>query len=370
MYGDGSGKICTPLLDAYQFFGESWSPDGTRLIFTDVFGLSIWRLDGGITPFQVNPGIAFRAPDWSPDGKYIAFQSTELGRTLGQSIAMDIFVNSLDGAIHRNITRYLTTDKPDSQNPDWSPDGSMIAFDSNGTKPNPNYPENPWRFIPDDTDIYVVSPDGNDLKRLTYSEAEDVVPVWSPDGLQIAFLSDRGGSYGLYIMNADGTDTRYVAPLAINNFRYDGDTDYSWLPNGKFILFKDQLIDLESGAISGLSFPFSSYGGTWLMGDTDSTIVPIPTPHCAYGWSRLYIGAHAVVSGGTSDPPNRVRSMPSTTAEIIHQIYPGAIVKILEGPVCADGLVFWKVENKTIPGGLGWTAEGDGTVYFIEPPTP
>ena len=38
---------------------------------------------------------------------------------------------------------------------------------------------------------------------------------------------------------------------------------------------------------------------------------------------------------------------------------------ILEGPVCADGFVFWRVENDSIPGGSGWTAEGDGTEYWL-----
>ncbi len=40
------------------------------------------------------------------------------------------------------------------------------------------------------------------------------------------------------------------------------------------------------------------------------------------------------------------------------------------GPVCADGLVFWKVENPDIPGGVGWTAEGDGVEYYLEPHQP
>jgi hypothetical protein len=39
---------------------------------------------------------------------------------------------------------------------------------------------------------------------------------------------------------------------------------------------------------------------------------------------------------------------------------------VVEGPVCADELVFWRVENSTIPGGTGWTAEGDGKEYWLE----
>lgn len=45
-------------------------------------------------------------------------------------------------------------------------------------------------------------------------------------------------------------------------------------------------------------------------------------------------------------------------------------IEILEGPICADGLVFWKIESESIPGGIGWTAEGDGKEYYLEPYRP
>jgi hypothetical protein len=91
------------------------------------------------------------------------------------------------------------------------------------------------------------------------------------------------------------------------------------------------------------------------------------TPACALDWSRLYPGLFAVVAGGPGDTPNRVRSAPDTSAEIITQIDPGQIVVVLEGPACFGDLVFWKVQSTAIPGGQGWTAEGDGSVYYLEP---
>jgi hypothetical protein len=65
--------------------------------------------------------------------------------------------------------------------------------------------------------------------------------------------------------------------------------------------------------------------------------------------------------------PNRVRSEPKTGDNIIGMLPPGTIVAVLEGPVCADGLVFWKVHSAIVPGGTGWTAEGNGTEYWLEP---
>ena len=95
-----------------------------------------------------------------------------------------------------------------------------------------------------------------------------------------------------------------------------------------------------------------------------------PPPSCASGWSRLYPGIFAVVTGGPSDPPNRVRTTPDTSAEVITQIPPGQIVFVLEGPTCAGGVAFWKVESDAIPGDLGWTAEGDGSEYCLVPYKP
>jgi hypothetical protein len=87
---------------------------------------------------------------------------------------------------------------------------------------------------------------------------------------------------------------------------------------------------------------------------------------CTAGWTRLRSGMYAKISEDTSEP-NRVREAPDTTAKIIYQIYPGGIVHVVEGPVCTNGLVFWKVANTLIPGGTGWTAEGNGKEYFLEP---
>lgn len=92
-----------------------------------------------------------------------------------------------------------------------------------------------------------------------------------------------------------------------------------------------------------------------------------PGTTCAGAFTKLVPGVEAMVVGAPDDPPNRVRSGPSTTEEILSQIYPQTVVKILAGPVCADGLVFWNVEIASIPGGSGWTAEGDGVEYWLEP---
>ena len=73
--------------------------------------------------------------------------------------------------------------------------------------------------------------DGANQVRLTESEGLDTHPVWSPNGKQIAFTSNRDGNYEIYVMSADGSGARNVTK---NPERDDFAT---WHPDGKRLLF-------------------------------------------------------------------------------------------------------------------------------------
>ena len=95
---------------------------------------------------------------------------------------------------------------------------------------------------------------------------------------------------------------------------------------------------------------------------------PTPAPpDCSNGWTQLKIGAYAIVSEDENDTPNRVRETYDSQSEITALLDPGEIVKIVDGPYCVDNLVFWQVANLNIPGGTGWTAEGDFSQYWLTP---
>ena len=83
--------------------------------------------------------------------------------------------------------------------PSVSPDGKSLAFALNG-------------------DLWVMPVEGGRAQRLTLNEANDVKPVWSPDGKKIAFTSDRSGSFDVWLMNADGGTPSRIT--------YDGGTDH------------------------------------------------------------------------------------------------------------------------------------------------
>ena len=81
--------------------------------------------------------------------------------------------------------------------------------------------------------------------------------------------------------------------------------------------------------------------------------------------SRLAVGINARVN---EFPPyaNRVRVKPEKDADILGYIEPGEAIEILDGPSCSTDWVWWKV--KSVETGLiGWTAEGEGTEYWLTP---
>jgi len=103
-------------------------------------------------------------------------------------------------------------------NPEWSPDGTRIAFGSNVTG---NY------------EIYSIKPDGSGLLQLTSRPEFDIEPTWSPDGQKIAFVSNVNKDWNLWMMNANGTG---LTQLTVAEGMDGGPT---WAPDG-FIYFHSE----------------------------------------------------------------------------------------------------------------------------------
>ena len=185
--------------------GPDWSPDGRRIAFTsDRDGRSevyVMNADGsGVTRLTHNDAVD-SSPAWSPDGRRIAFHSTLDGN-------WEIYVMNADGS---GVTR-LTNNAAFDGYPDWSPDGRRIAFDStrDGNR-----------------EIYVMNADGSGVIRLIDHDADDLTPAWSPDGRRIAFASGGRARLDIYVMDASG-----FTRLTDN----DGGTP-AWSPDGRRIAF-------------------------------------------------------------------------------------------------------------------------------------
>src|SRR6185436_10823734 len=85
----------------------------------------------------------------------------------------------------------------------------------------------------------------------TRNPSEDVDPRWSPDGSQIAFASNRGGDFAIYIMDADGSDVRLVTAAVSNAHRPTITADDKIVFQSGF--FPDRVLYLVAVDGSGLS---------------------------------------------------------------------------------------------------------------------
>lgn len=110
-----------------------------------------------------------------------------------------------------------------------------------------------------DEEIFTLSTEGNDLRRITDNNFWDLYPVWSPDGSRIAFLSQRASSLGIYVMNADGGDAR----PSYDSGSHEADIDWAG----------DQIVFTKDSSI-------------WIMQSDGSDIRQITHPPRAGEWGN------------------------------------------------------------------------------------
>ncbi len=215
-----------------------WSPDGRRLAF--VREDEIWIVDGdGSRLIRVvgKPGGG-TTPRWSPDGRRLAF----LSRRRGWS---QVFV--IEAPVPRRgrpsrdpktpVARAVSPTGVDVEALAWSPDGRRLAIGA--------------QLQPDDlttSQIAIVDADGGPLETVAGERSHDAGPTWMPDG-SLVYVSDADGWFQVVRRSADGRDRFVLTDGGREHGEPSGGVGYQALPSPDgarvvYIEVHDGLIDL------------------------------------------------------------------------------------------------------------------------------
>jgi Tol biopolymer transport system component len=192
MNPDGAGVQQVTHFDGDNV-DPSWSPDGHLLVFVhypvgrccpNIYTI---RPDGSgvrqVTRFGTDMGV--QEPEFSPDGKSIAFWQASVG---GVDLAA-VFIMVADGTNIRQVTPL----ELDADHQEWSPDGSRLIFNNDAHQGV--------------GDIFTIRPDGSGVKRLTNViplGLADFRPAYSPDGSAIVFNQGTATTTLVMTMKANG----------------------------------------------------------------------------------------------------------------------------------------------------------------------
>jgi len=247
----------------------------------------LWKLDakGKQGPF-LSSTARDTTPQFSPDGRSIAFESARGGSS-------HVWVAQADGAGLRQIT----SGPNQCGSPSWSPDGLWLAVDS---------------VRDGQSDVWIVEASGGPLRQLTFGPGNSAVPNWSRDGKRIYFTSNRSGRSQIWRMPAAGGTaeqiTREGGFLGFESM--DGKSlYYTRTEDGAEGLFSLSLEGEEEKHLLTTQIVRRSFtvapDGIYYITPRDSTICELRFHHFSIGRSRVVADIDRPVAAGLTVTPDR-----------------------------------------------------------------
>lgn len=242
--GSPSGPPAGPIVFAGHP-GDELGGGYNNLMVMDPDGTGVRRLtrtDGDV------------APSWSPDGTKVVYTRATAVEGCDFTVCRQIWIVDADGTDAHGLAPASAIRGA----ADWSPDGDRLVFDQ-------SLRDAFGEFHPDETDIYVMNVDGSDVRQLTDGPGASGGASWSPDGDRIAFTREVEGESGIietdaYVMNSDGSEQRRLT--------HDGESSFSaWLPNG-------EQIAVARGTDATVMLPVMSIFVLNLDGSGERTLLP------------------------------------------------------------------------------------------------
>lgn len=239
------------------FTGGGGAGDGWNVYLMD----SARHLAVPLTSGTPGVPLSHRYPAWSPDGTKLAYHANPDGN-------WDLYVQDVTT---RAVTR-LTDHPADDAMPVWSPDGTRLAFHTSR--------DGNW-------DLYVYDLATGTQRRLTFYSGEDTFPVWSPDGSKIVYVSDRNINYDLFVrVGLDGSppDSNVFSLRQLTDTPDYDDWAPAWSPDGTKLAFVSDRRGSYDIFVVGVDQPSRAPDGTLRIGGDAQPV----TGTQAYEWSPIW----------------------------------------------------------------------------------
>jgi Tol biopolymer transport system component len=172
----------------------AWSPDGHSIAFARLelrggsllgSGLEIVDVETGARrrAYEAPRNTALHYPRWSPDGRFLVFESTEYPTGVPDAgTGSGSWISVIEVGVAVPAARPLTKPGAWASYPDWSPSGRDIVFTT--------YDLGEFQGTDEASNLFLIHPDGSDLRTVTaYPKAGEraTQPTWTPDGARIMF---------------------------------------------------------------------------------------------------------------------------------------------------------------------------------------